>query len=64
MFKWLSPLLGFLYIILGITVIIYKFFVVFLDDAAAYALGPLLIGYGIFRVVRGVYYIKSDRDEE
>ena len=64
MFKWLSPIIGFFYIVLGVTVIIYKFFVVFLDELSAYALGALLIVYGFYRIYRGVSRFKQERYEE
>ncbi|MBP7499612.1 MAG: C4-dicarboxylate ABC transporter [Chryseobacterium sp.] len=59
MFKWLSLLAGFIYIVLGIVVIIYKFFGVVLEPNVAYALGALLIAYGIFRLVRAATSIKN-----
>ena len=59
MFKWLSLLAGFIYIVLGIVVIIYKFFGVVLEPNVAYALGALLIDYGIFRLVRAATSIKN-----
>ena len=64
MFNWLSLITGFFYIVLGITVIIYKFFFYFLEPNIAYFLGGLLILYGIFRIVRAVYRIRDDRDED
>ena len=60
MFKWLSLLAGFIYIVLGIVVIIYKFFVIVLEPTVAYALGALLIAYGIFRIARAVMSIKNN----
>ncbi len=55
---------GFFYIVLGIVVIIYKFFIVILEPNIAYPLGGLLILYGIFRIVRAIYKIKQQNDEE
>jgi len=63
-FNWLSVITGFFYVVLGIVVIIYKFFIIFLEPNIAYALGALLILYGIFRIVRAVYRIRHDKDEE
>ncbi len=62
-FKWLSSLAGFLYIVLGIVVIIYKFFVIVLEPSVAYALGALLILYGIFRITRVFYKGKPKSNE-
>ncbi len=59
-FKWLSSLAGFLYIILGIVVIVYKFFIVVLEPNVAYPLGVLLILYGAFRILR-VFYKSKER---
>ncbi|MFZ4931851.1 DUF308 domain-containing protein [Chryseobacterium sp. Mn2064] len=64
MFNWLSLITGLFYIVLGIVVIIYKFFFTILEPAIAYALGVLLIIYGVFRIYRAVSKIKKSRDEE
>ncbi|HAI80263.1 MAG TPA: C4-dicarboxylate ABC transporter [Chryseobacterium sp.] len=64
MFNWLSLVTGFFYIVLGIVVIIYKFFIIFLEPNIAYALGALLILYGIFRIVRAIYRIRQNKNEE
>ncbi len=58
------PGYGLFYIVLGIVVIIYKFFFTILEPAIAYALGAVLIIYGIFRIYRAVSKIKKSRDEE
>ncbi|MCQ4036071.1 C4-dicarboxylate ABC transporter [Kaistella montana] len=63
-FNWLSLITGFFYIVLGIVVIIYKFFIIFLEPNIAYALGALLILYGIFRIGRAIYRLRHDKDEE
>ncbi|SIS95430.1 hypothetical protein SAMN05421796_10797 [Chryseobacterium piscicola] len=65
LFRYLSILVGLCYILVGIFTIIYKAFIVFpLEQITAYALGAVLIGYGIFRIARGYYQIKkSDQDE-
>lgn len=60
MFNWLSLITGFFYIVLGIVVIVYKFFIVILEPNVAYPLGGLLIAYGVFRIVRAILRIKSD----
>lgn len=64
MFNWLSILAGLFYIVLGIAVMIYKFFVVFLEPNIAYPLGALLIIYGLFRIIRAIYKIRKSRNEE
>ncbi len=64
MFNWLSLITGLFYIVLGIVVIVYKFFFTILEPAVAYALGVLLVIYGIFRIYRAVSKIKKSRDEE
>lgn len=63
MFNWLSLITGFFYIVLGIVVIVYKFFIVHLEPNIAYPLGGLLIAYGIFRIVRVIIKLKNDKDE-
>ncbi|SHK07610.1 C4-dicarboxylate ABC transporter [Epilithonimonas mollis] len=60
MFKWLSLITGIFYIVLGIVVILYKFFIIILEPNVAYPLGGLLIAYGIFRIVRAIVGIKND----
>ena len=64
MFNWLSLVTGFFYIILGIAVILYKFFIIFLEPNIAYPLGGLLILYGLFRIVRAIYRIRQDWNHE
>ncbi len=64
MFNWLSLVTGLFYIVLGIVVMIYKFFFTILEPAIAYALGVVLIIYGIFRIYRAVSKIKRSKDEE
>lgn len=63
-FNWLSVVAGFFYLLLGIVVIIYKFFVIFLEPNVAYPLGGLFILYGAFRIVRAIYRIRDQRNEE
>ncbi len=64
MFNWLSLVTGLFYIVLGIVVIVYKFFFTILEPAVAYALGVVLIIYGVFRIYRAISRIKKSRDEE
>lgn len=63
-FNSLSVVTGFFYIILGIVVVIYKFFIITLEPNIAYPLGGLLMAYGIFRIVRAIIKIKRSRDED
>ena len=64
MFNWLSLITGFFYIVMGVFVIIYKFFIITLDPNIAYMLGALMIVYGVFRIFRAIYKIKGERNEE
>ncbi|UWX60320.1 DUF308 domain-containing protein [Chryseobacterium oranimense] len=64
MFNWLSLVTGLFYIVLGVVVIIYKFFFTVLEPAIAYAMGAVLILYGVFRIYRAVSRIKDSRDEK
>lgn len=64
MFKWLTLLIGFCYVILGIAILVYKFMFVALEPSVAYALGPLVMVYGIFRIWRGIVNLKNSQDDE
>ncbi|WP_346983286.1 C4-dicarboxylate ABC transporter [Chryseobacterium sp. POE27] len=64
MFNWLSLVTGLFYIVLGIVVILYKFFFTILEPGVAYALGALLILYGIFRIYRAISKIKNSDNEK
>lgn len=64
MFNWLSLVTGLFYIVLGVVVIIYKFFFTILEPAVAYGLGALLILYGLFRIYRAISKIKNSGDEK
>ncbi len=64
MFNWLSIVTGFFYIVLGVVVIIFKFFIIPVESNIAYPLGVLLVIYGIFRVIRAIYKIKNNEDEK
>ncbi|WP_411911973.1 C4-dicarboxylate ABC transporter [Chryseobacterium salviniae] len=64
MFNWLSLVTGLFYIVLGIVVILYKFFFTVLEPGVAYALGVLLILYGIFRIYRAISKIKNVNNEK
>lgn len=64
MFNWLSLVTGLFYIVLGVVIIVYKFFFTLLEPAVAYPLGGLVILYGIFRIWRAVSKIKNTDDHE
>ncbi|AZI56214.1 C4-dicarboxylate ABC transporter [Epilithonimonas vandammei] len=59
MFNWLSLITGIFYIVLGVFVILYKFFIIVLEPNVAYPLGALLVLYGIFRIIRAIIRIKN-----
>lgn len=63
MFNWLSGFAGILYVVLGIFIIIKKFFVIPLEPTIAYALGGLMSVYGIFRIARAIHIFRN-RDED
>lgn len=62
MFNYLSLFLGLFYIVLGIFILIYKFFVIKLEDGVAYSLGGLMIVYGFYRIVRAINKIRDERN--
>ncbi|TXF77804.1 C4-dicarboxylate ABC transporter [Chryseobacterium sp.] len=64
MFNWLSLVTGFFYMVLGVVVIVYKFFIITLEPNIAYPLGALLILYGLFRIFRAVDKIKQARRKD
>lgn len=61
--NWLSIITGFFYIVLGVVVIVYKFFIITLESNVAIPLGALLILYGIFRIVRAIVRLRKLRNE-
>jgi uncharacterized membrane protein HdeD (DUF308 family) len=63
MFNWLSLITGLFYIVLGIVIIVYKFFFTLLEPAVAYPLGGLVMLYGVFRIWRAVSKMKNTGDE-
>ncbi|MDY3339309.1 C4-dicarboxylate ABC transporter [Riemerella anatipestifer] len=63
MFNYLSILAGVMYLTLGVVVLVYKFFVIQLDDYVAYPLGILMIIYGVFRVFRAIHNIKESKKD-
>lgn len=64
MFNWLSLVTGLFYIVLGIVIIVYKFFFTILEPTVAYPLGALVMLYGVFRIWRAVSKIKKTGDNE
>ena len=62
--NWLSIVSGFCYMVLGVFIILKKWFLVPLEDFVSYALGALMIAYGIFRMIRAFYRLKQSKDEE
>lgn len=64
MFNWLSLVTGFFYMVLGVVVIYYKFFIIPLETNIAYLLGAILLAYGLFRLVRAIKRIRDIRNEE
>ncbi|MCC2589714.1 DUF308 domain-containing protein [Chryseobacterium sp. MFBS3-17] len=62
-FNWLSFFAGVLYIILGIFVVLKFWFFVPLEPNIAYALGAVLIIYGLFRIYRAVNRMKQKKNE-
>jgi len=59
MFKWLSLIVGFLYIAFGIFIAAYRYLLI-IESNIAYPLGALLVVYGIFRFVRAIINLKND----
>jgi hypothetical protein len=59
MFKWLSLIVGFLYIAFGIFIIVYRYLSI-IESNIAYPLGILMVAYGIFRFVRAIIALKND----
>lgn len=64
MFNWLSLVTGLFYIVLGVVIIVYKFFFTLLEPAVAYPLGAVVMLYGVFRIWRAVSKIKNTGDNE
>lgn len=59
--NWLSLIAGICYVVLGIIIIVNKFFLVPIEVTIAYPLGAVMIIYGLFRVYRaGMKFKKSD----
>ena len=61
--NWLSLVAGICYVVLGIIIIVFKFFLVPIEETIAYPLGAVMIIYGLFRVYRAVMKFKNSDDE-
>ncbi|MCG2792364.1 MAG: C4-dicarboxylate ABC transporter [Weeksellaceae bacterium] len=59
MYKWLSLIVGFLYIAFGIFVVAYRYSRI-IESNIAYPLGGLLVVYGVFRFVRAIIALRND----
>ena len=62
--NWLSLAIGVAYVVLGIVVIIFKFFVIDLEPNVAYPLGALIIVYGISRIIRAITRLLEKKNEK
>ncbi len=62
--KWLSVITGFFYMVLGVLIIWKQWFFVPLEKFGYFALGSLMIAYGIFRIARTIYAINKQNNEE
>ncbi len=63
--SWMHIIAGIMYVIFGFMVIFLKYFnSIQLSKGTAYAMGSLLLLYGIFRLYRGISSIRSDRQEQ
>ena len=63
-FKWLSIVTGFFYMVLGVFIVIKQWFFVPLEEFPSYALGALMVIYGVFRIGRAVYRLKQEKYED
>lgn len=61
--KYLTVITGFFYMVLGVLIIWKQWFFVPLEEFGYYALGGLMIAYGIFRIARTIYAIKQQKNE-
>jgi len=60
MYKWLSLVVGFLYIAFGIFILVYRYLLI-TESSIAYPLGTLLVAYGLFRFIRAIIVLKNDK---
>lgn len=63
-FKYLSLVTGFCYIVLGFIIIFYKASFASFDPTMILVFGIAIILYGIFRIWRGFLNLKNTNDEE
>ena len=63
-FKYLSLVTGFCYMVLGLVIIFYKTSFASFDPTMILVFGIAIILYGIFRIWRGFINLKNDSDEE
>ncbi len=63
-FKYLSLVTGFCYMLLGLVIIVYKTSFASFDPTMILVFGIAIILYGIFRIWRGFINLKDSRDEE
>lgn len=61
--KYLTFITGFFYMVLGALIIWKQWFFVPLEKFGYFALGGLMIAYGIFRIARTIYAIKQQKNE-
>lgn len=59
-FNWLNLFAGICYCILGVFIVVYRFFVIPLDKNVAYSVGILMVVYGIYRVLRTVKKLRNE----
>lgn len=63
-FKYLSLVTGFCYIVLGFVIIFYKASFANFNPTMILVFGIAIILYGIFRIWRGIVNLKNVNDEE
>lgn len=63
-FKYLSLVTGFCYIVLGLIIIFYKASFANFNPTMILVFGIAIILYGIFRIWRGFLNLKNTTDEE
>lgn len=58
---YIGLLVPFLYIIMGVYVMIEKIFIVKIEPIYAYSLGLILVLYGLFRIYRVFKHLKKEK---
>lgn len=62
---WMHIIAGMMYVLFGFMVLFLKYFnSIQLSKGTAYAMGTLLLIYGIFRLYRGISNMRSDRQQQ